>query len=268
MTIEEGIEALSKTKINAKWLYDICVTTVANLQVEYQFGSYGENNIVPVEPHPPHPPTPTTASKKRKRACNNSGGGGGGGDEGDSSEEGDEEGEDEEAAERNKQDAAIISELATRKWERLVMSCNKNGDNTLYGTTTKAPHPAQRTKAGRYFRRHFKALVRCFKDVSATPTSCSRERAANNKLLLLFEMRRWRILVDPLVRVHVQPPQLNWTLLGWGAKEYAFVEFMRKTDFSRTAINSLRDSLLAAGVTTSNTTVIMSLVEEEAKFFK
>jgi hypothetical protein len=220
--VEDAIKYLSREKGDAKWLYDLLIKTTTNLQVQYGFGTFGDNNS-----HSSPPPSP---KKKRRR------------------------GEEEE-----EEEGKLTTLLKDKSWEPLTLFINQKNE-LLYGTTTKASDRVQKMEEGRHFRRHFSTLITHYHQL----TSFTQDDGDSEELLKI-EMQRWRTSIHPKVRQCTQPPQLNWTLKGWGEPELAFAEFMRKNDFSDGAITNFQNKLKGH---VNHLDKVMRLIKEEANFFK
>jgi hypothetical protein len=231
--VEDAIKYLSGEKGNAKWLYDLLIKTTTNLEVQYGFGTFGENNPSSSSSSPIPPNSP---KKKRRR------------------------GEDEEDGGEEEGEGRLTKLLKDKSWEPLILFINQKNE-LLYGTTTKASDKVQKMEEGRYFRRHFSTLITLFHQLTNTN---NKEEEEDSENLLKIEIERWRTSIHPIVRLCTQPPQLNWTLKGWGEPELAFAEFMRKTNFSDLAISDLQYKLRLV----NNSEKVMGLIKEEAKFFK
>lgn len=127
--------------------------------------------------------------------------------------------------------------------------------HTMYGC-----HTARITPGGNptitQFRRHFSTIIEVFSAlVRGPPTN-------ENVVKFKTELSRWRVDFPREVVWRAKPPSLNWTKQNWGAVELAFIEFMRKKDFSEPAVDAICTTVLRD---TPSGETACELIKEEAK---
>lgn len=139
-------------------------------------------------------------------------------------------------------------------YKPMVSALNDKG-HTMYGC-----HVARITPGGNpiitQFRRHFAGIIEAFNALARGPST------NDNMVKFKTELSRWRADFPRDVVWRAKPPSLNWTKQNWGVVELAFIEFMRKKDYSEAAVDAICTVILRD---TPNGEVACELIKEEAK---
>jgi hypothetical protein len=164
-------------------------------------------------------------------------------------------------AKRQKQEAQLALlfddkdvEPGPLAYRPMVYTLSEKG-HTMYGC-----HTARITPGGNpaitQFRRHFSGIIEVFSALTRGPPT------NDNVVKFKAELSRWRADFTRDVAWRAKPPSLNWTKQNWGVVELAFIEFMRKKDYSEAAVDAICTTILRD---TPYGEVACELIKEEAK---